>query len=103
MYAALKSLLTFPRSLEYRALAEVAAHDAIAQAEGRSARKIELKIELLIRDDIKPGYYLRYGSHFFSVKSRGVDDINPTRFLTPGAARITAGELDLDLDVVEVA
>lgn len=60
-------------------------------------------MELLIRDDMKPGFYLRYRGHFFSVKSRGVDDINPTRFITPGAARITAGELDLDLDVVEVA
>ena len=60
-------------------------------------------MDILIRDDMKPGFYLRYQGHFFSVKSHGVDDINPTRFITPGAARIAAGELNVDLDVVEVA
>ena len=35
MYDVLKLLITFLRNLEHRALAELAAHDAIAKAEGR--------------------------------------------------------------------
>jgi hypothetical protein len=35
MYDVLKLLITFPRNLEHRALAELAAHDAIAKVEGR--------------------------------------------------------------------
>ncbi len=60
-------------------------------------------MEILIRDDMKPGFYLQLQGHFFSVKKRAIDDSNPSRFLTAGAARIAAGEALLDLDVVEVA
>lgn len=60
---------------------------------------------LLIRDDMKPGYYLMYGpgphvGHFVSIERGGIDDAKPTRFRNAAAAKLAVKDSQI---VVEVA